>query len=80
MAAVLLLLLKDGPEENQKPKVKEKKRSTTGSSWTSSFVKLFSSSNFLLLGLGYTFLTVVRVGFADWTLLMLQEVSYAVIS
>lgn len=74
-AAVLMMLLEDGPQaqEQQKGSSASAKKSQR-KSLRAGAVELFTSANFLILGFGYTFLTIVRVGVADWSLLMLENV------
>jgi len=86
VAAALLLLLEEKPEKNNlltESDLKEKpvsgsdtKKSTASNSfqsWKKSAMKIFESYEIRCLAAGYALLTVVRVGIADWSILLLQD-------
>ena len=73
-ALVLAALLQDGPSQKKMTKTKESKGDTHDRKSRKSPWFILNSWKSHCLGAGYMFLTAIRVGVADWILVLLQDV------
>jgi OPA family sugar phosphate sensor protein UhpC-like MFS transporter len=88
-AVLLLLFTQESPEEEKEQEEKDaakgagSKQTVTNNgadnppskpkSWADTLAELVTSPALLSLGVGYAFLTMIRVGMQDWSLMILQE-------
>ncbi len=88
-AAILLLFTQEYPHEHyesggsgragdasalkEASKAAPKAPKVPAQSWSATLLAMMTDVNLLSLGLGYAFLTAVRVGVQDWSLIFLQE-------
>lgn len=70
---VLLLFLKESPEQQEEPVTKKKEKKEEDAGYVEAVKEMLQGREIWCLGLAYALLTLVRVGMADWGLVLLRS-------